>query len=572
MLLACLSPTQMTVVVTTDVSCKDAPSALVIVGPLGDVEHGRPASSASARCDAAGKLGSLVIVPSGASDAVVAFKVVEGFAGHSADDCIRTGDYSQCIVARRALHFLPHKQLLVPVAMQVSCKGVPCDATTTCSNGQCVPATISDPSTCTQPEGCNVLEPPDGGAPDATVEAGDGGVVDGGRDASDASDGGDGGLGCVGSCPGPIAAGRDFACAISAGQVLCWGDNTSNQLGRGGSGTLSTTPGPTVSPPANPSGIIADTFAACIQTTSGDFYCWGYQLGLDGAGRNSSTGMLEGTPQRLFPVGTREVLMTGGNVACWSSSSAVSCAGDNTIGQLGFGDTNPHATPVTAILPAGTVLGIATQGRGACALVKDTTSTSVWCWGANDHGEVDVNDATSPIATPRKKDLSQFPAVVDIASSQEGSSHICALLADTSVVCWGSNSDGQLGRMPITSAPGAPQRVVRASDGLPLTGVTKLSLGYGASCALVGGKVACWGSNSFGQLGRGGAPDGGFAPMASADFVVGLTQVTSLAVGYRHACAIVGGTDVWCWGDNGQGGVGSPSVGQPIATPFHVLP
>jgi alpha-tubulin suppressor-like RCC1 family protein len=455
----------MTVVITTDVSCKDAPSAGVVVGSLGEIEH-RPSSSVSTICGDSGELGSLVIVPSGEDDALAAFKVVEGFAGHSADDCIQSGDYSECIVARRALHFLPHTPLF----------------------------------------------------------------------------------------------------------LLCWGDNSSDQLGRGGSGSVDTTPGPTVSPPANPAGVVADTYAACQQTANGDLYCWGYQTGLDAEGRDSSTSALEGSPQHVFPAGTREVVMTGSNVACWSSSSAVSCAGDNTSGQLGVGDTIAHTTPVTAALPASTVLGIATQGRGACALLKDTSSTAVWCWGANDHGEVDVNDATNPIPTPRKKDLSPFPAVVDIASSQDASSHICALLADTSVVCWGSNSDGQLGRSPVTSAPGAPARVVRASDGTALTGVTKLSLGYGSSCAIAGGKVACWGSNSFGQLGRGGTPDGGFDPRASADFVVGLTQVTSLAVGFLHACAVVGGTDVWCWGDNAQGGVGSPSVGQSIATPFHVLP
>src|SRR5262249_39572007 len=158
------------------------------------------------------------------------------------------------------------------------------------------------------------------------------------------------------------------------GQLLCWGDNSSNQLGRGGSGTLDTTPKPTVSPPANPTGIIADTYAACAQTANGDFYCWGYQTGLDAAGRDSSTATLEGSPQHVFPTGTREVVMTSNDVACWSSSSVVSCAGDNTSGQLGIGDTGSHATPVTAILPASTVLGIATQGRGACALVKDATS------------------------------------------------------------------------------------------------------------------------------------------------------------------------------------------------------
>ena len=89
---------------------------------------------------------------------------------------------------------------------------------------------------------------------------------------------------------------------------------------------------------------------------------------------------------------------------------------------------------------------------------------------------------------------------------------------------------------------------------LPGTGaVSGLSLGTEFSCALRGGNVYCWGGNNWGQLGN------SLAIRESADPlpVSGLgDSVTVVSAGSNHACAVVSG-GAWCWGDNGDGQLGS---------------
>jgi len=185
----CLTATEISVEVTTDVPCNDTgvQSTTISVGQLGPGLDERPAAASQTRCTD-GYIGALVVVPSGANDEAVAFKVTTG-VGKSADQCPAAGGPG-CIVARRALRFLPHTRLDVPVAMRGSCVGVVCDPTSTCVMGACVPATVSDPSSCAAPGGCGegaLLSIADGGA-DATVDATTDGATDattdGPRDAS----------------------------------------------------------------------------------------------------------------------------------------------------------------------------------------------------------------------------------------------------------------------------------------------------------------------------------------------------------------------------------------------------
>ena len=89
-------------------------------------------------------------------------------------------------------------------------------------------------------------------------------------------------------------------------------------------------------------------------------------------------------------------------------------------------------------------------------------------------------------------------AITSIASHGH---HSCALLADTTVACWGEG--GALG--DGTTANRARPVVVRnATDTGPLTGVAQVVVGSSHTCArLTSGAEMCWGENSFGQLGDG---------------------------------------------------------------------
>ncbi len=182
--LGCRSPTQIDVVVTTDLACAQVAGTSVTAGTLGEIERIPPASTTT-HC-VSGAIGSVVLIPSGDDGALVAFKVVTAIDGQDVERCTPddAGSYgSSCIVARRAIRYLPHTPLQVDVLMSGECAGNACDPKSTCVKGACVPATIGDPTRC-EGDGCSeqVLAA-DAGAPDATA------LVDAAVDASTSDSG-----------------------------------------------------------------------------------------------------------------------------------------------------------------------------------------------------------------------------------------------------------------------------------------------------------------------------------------------------------------------------------------------
>jgi hypothetical protein len=231
LLAGCRSPTQIEVTVTTDVTCSSVTGTSFTPGQLGAIELS-PSATTSTTCQD-GRLGSVVLIPSGDDNEQVAFKVVTAFDNTTVDECtLDAGDAGHCIIARRALRYIPHTTLRVPVQMATACAGNDCgDPTMTCVEGACVPATIPDPSQC-EGNGCGegVLLPDggvpaeDGGAPvdgsvlDATLQDGSPGdatippdapsPVDGAVDANVAD-----------SKAPPFDAGPAFGCDLSGLQA-----------------------------------------------------------------------------------------------------------------------------------------------------------------------------------------------------------------------------------------------------------------------------------------------------------------------------------------------------------------
>lgn len=150
-----------------------------------------------------------------------------------------------------------------------------------------------------------------------------------------------------------------------------------------------------------------------------------------------------------------------------------------------------------------------------------------------------------------------------VLSLAGGYEHTCALLDDGDVACWGGNSYGELGNGDRTGR-GAPTRVV----GLPGRAVQVVAGQRHACARLEDLRVACWGIDTSGQTGDG-------APLSlrvvEPAIVRGLESVIDLAGGAAHTCALRDATpnEVWCWGYAANGQLGTAAT-DPSPIPIRV--
>jgi alpha-tubulin suppressor-like RCC1 family protein len=190
----------------------------------------------------------------------------------------------------------------------------------------------------------------------------------------------------------------------------------------------------------------------------------------------------------------------------------------------------------------------------ACAL---TDNGQVWCWGANNLGQLGVGSIGGTFRSPTR--ISSERSYVGVAA---GAMHTCAITTHRTVDCWGFDSSGQLGRGEASS-----ECVVGPCNPLPspvasLRRFDSIVAGHQHTCATSGGEAWCWGSDARGQLGIDDTSERceGSVCARAPRRVSELTHVVSLSAGSEHSCAIVAAESTWCWGDNrsGQLGIGQP--------------
>lgn len=201
---------------------------------------------------------------------------------------------------------------------------------------------------------------------------------------------------------------------------------------------------------------------------------------------------------------------------------------------------------------------VAVGARHTCALERGNPAR-VLCWGAND--TLQLGAAALPFrVSPQEVPLPEEP--VEIAVGVE---HSCALGSSGQVYCWGARSQGQLGDGDTLSPSANPVLVLQdVGSRLALQGVVQLSAGAYHTCAVTRSRETyCWGANASGQLG-----DGTQTSRSSATRVeLSPSDVLEIAAGFRHTCAVRGSGELWCWGDNAAGQLGTGSLGAPSLLP-----
>jgi alpha-tubulin suppressor-like RCC1 family protein len=244
----------------------------------------------------------------------------------------------------------------------------------------------------------------------------------------------------------------------------------------------------------------------------------------------------------------------------------VQCQGSNEFGQLGDGSSSASGAEFREVLglPEGKRLTQLSSGaRHTCGRLDEGT---VYCWGANNQGQIGVNpvgNSNNPNTAVKVGGLA-----VDVRSLSVGSLHSCAARNDGAAICWGNNSLGELGRGAsfTDESTNFPDFVES------LTNVVQVAAGTNHTCALKNdGTVWCWGKNNQGQLGQTCAQLGGCEPTSDPAFtftrtphqVPNLAEVEEIAVnsdffrGAGFSCARTKGGAIHCWGQNDVGQLGN---------------
>lgn len=108
------------------------------------------------------------------------------------------------------------------------------------------------------------------------------------------------------------------------------------------------------------------------------------------------------------------------------------------------------------------------------------------------------------------------------------------------------------GSPPAAAASGAVAPAQAATTPLDAARAVAIARGSGFGCALrANGRVACWGSNTGGELGQGHSD-----PVEGAREVVGLDDAVAIAAAQRVGCAVRRTGGVVCWGSARAGELG----------------
>lgn len=223
-------------------------------------------------------------------------------------------------------------------------------------------------------------------------------------------------------------------------------------------------------------------------------------------------------------------------------------------GQLGRESRAADVAFGSVRLPSGpAVVAVAAGGRHSLAVRKDGTVLS---WGADDAGQLGRTGSgrtPAPVAAPDGAS-GVLDAVVAVAADTDFS---MALRADGTVVTWGKGDAGQRG--VGTTQPFAGPTVVRGPDGQgPLTGVVEIAADGRTELALLkDGTVMAWGANRYGMLGDGTTADRSLpVPVTAITGNGPLRGVRHIAVGGQHGAALLGTGEVLTWGRNDAGQLG----------------
>jgi hypothetical protein len=315
---------------------------------------------------------------------------------------------------------------------------------------------------------------------------------------------------------------------------------------------------------ASPRTVSAGATGACAIDTAGTLTCWGfnYDFQIDPAGPKYAPPTRVGTDSDWTSVAV------GNDLTCGVHGGRAMCWGSEAIGGFGDGVWNGFqrsmssavdigAADVVAVASSASCCGLGTY-ETACLRVGGT----IECFGDNSEGQLGIGGHTferAAISIPA-------PSGHSWQHVASGHHHTCASVEDGSVYCWGANDLGQVdivdprgSTLPCTSSP--CDRPSFTSPPAPVAG--QVVAGYDHTCGFAGSSIACWGSNVGDHL-------GGSNPVVLAMPVSPTGSWMGPIIGGDEAtCAIPGAGSVACWGDIAQPNPNRPSPAVIVGAEAH---
>jgi alpha-tubulin suppressor-like RCC1 family protein len=307
-----------------------------------------------------------------------------------------------------------------------------------------------------------------------------------------------------------ISAGGNHTCAIDNNdKAYCWGDDQYGQLGDSGMSNASkNTPSPVTLPIGTTSwkSISAGSFHTCAIDNTNKAYCWGRESNdqLGDGGSNTS----QSSPSLVLGGYTwKSISVNGYNTCAIDTNDKAYCWGNNGFGQLGNGGGNTDSnvpSPVTLPTIGTTWKSISVGFFQICAI---DNSNQAYCWGDDLYGQLGNGGVlTASQNTPSLVDVSALPIGTTWKSIGADGNHTCAIDNNNKAYCWGYDVFGQLGDGGMTNA----NKNTPSPVSLP-TGATfwqSINVGFYHTCAIDNtNKAYCWGFDSNSQLGNGALND-----------------------------------------------------------------
>jgi alpha-tubulin suppressor-like RCC1 family protein len=272
-----------------------------------------------------------------------------------------------------------------------------------------------------------------------------------------------------------ISCGQAHTCVLFQDKsIKCWGANSEGQLGLGHAngmgdqaGEMGTSlPFVNVGNHANIADMKCTQSNTCVLYTDGTVKCWGnnnwYQLSSTqnahvGDGPNEMGANLQ--PMNLgagVVLASLDHIFLGRAHSCAvTSAQGIKCWGDNV--PLGFTDSIQRTSPGTEILMSSAVNAVYGGTWHMCAILTDG---GVRCWGHNNNGQLGNGGTPMQIAPPGSSVLLGTGRTA--RRLFVGGGHVCALLDNNDIKCWGVSGAGATGQ-------GSPTDVLSPAAANPIS-------------------------------------------------------------------------------------------------------